>query len=73
MTSHLAAAADGNPYVAPGFDYEAHDRWVRDGNCPVVSVSKAYCEKPSGHSGRHGSPMRQPTGSYDVVWTEWER
>ena len=75
MTGHLAVDALGNPYAVPGFDYADHDRWVRDGFCPVVSVCQAYCGKRPGHSGRHGSPVQDPAAAagYDTVWAEWDR
>jgi hypothetical protein len=58
----LAVTTDGRPYAAPGFDHEAHDRWVLEGNCPVASVSKAWCGKKAGHAGRHGSPLLTAPG-----------
>jgi hypothetical protein len=70
MTSHLAVDAWGDPYEIQGFDHGAHDRWVADGFCPVVSVNKAYCGKRPGHSGMHGSPWLRPDG--DVTWLEWD-
>jgi hypothetical protein len=72
MTDHLAADAQGNPYTAPGFDHVAHDRWVRDGFCPVVSVSRAYCGKRPGHSGNHGSAIVRSADTGDVGWLEWD-
>ena len=71
MTAHLAVDAHGEPYQAPGFDYAAHDRWVRDGFCAVVSVTRAYCGKRPGHSGWHGSPLWLPDDSEH--WQEWDR
>lgn len=76
MTGHLAVDALGNPYAVPGFDYADHDRWVRDGFCPVVSVCQAYCGKRPGHSGQHGSAVMrvcEPPGASDTIWTEWDR
>ena len=75
MADHLAIDAAGNPYTATGFDHVAHDQWVRDGFCPVVSVTRAYCGKRPGHGGRHGSPVQKPAGyqEWDAAWAEWDR
>jgi hypothetical protein len=72
--SHLAVDARGEPYEALGFDYAAHNRWVADGFCPVVSASRNYCGKRPGHSGLHGSPAQKPAGyeEWDVAWVEWD-
>ncbi len=66
----LARTADGREYAAPGFDYAAHDRWVRAGHCPVVSISRAWCNRAPGHEGLHGSPYRPPDdrGSRYAEW-----
>lgn len=60
----LAVTADGREYSAPGFNHEAHDRWVLAGNCPVVSETKAWCDKKAGHypAGEHWSPLALPPG-----------
>jgi hypothetical protein len=71
VVNHLAVDVRGEPYEALGFDYAAHNRWVADGFCPVVSQTRAYCGKRPGHSGLHGSPRQEPDG--DVTWTEWDR
>jgi hypothetical protein len=75
MSDHSAVNAAGDPYDAPGFDYAAHDRWVADGFCPVVSETRAYCGKRPGHSGQHGSPAQKPSAAqgFDTVWLEWDR
>jgi hypothetical protein len=69
--AHLAVDVRGEQYTAPGFDHGAHDQWVRDGFCPVVSAGKAWCGKRPGHSGLHGSPRHGPDG--DISWVEWAR
>jgi hypothetical protein len=62
----LAVTSDGRRYAAPGFNHEAHDRWVLAGNCPVISVAKSWCDKKAGHDGRHGSPLVLPPGPGEV-------
>jgi hypothetical protein len=76
MTRHRAVDARGDPYEIQGFDHDVHDRWVAEGFCPVVSVSKAYCGKRPGHGGKHGSAVMricEPPGTSDTIWVEWER
>ncbi len=67
----LARTPDGREYTAPGFDYDAHDRWVRAGHCPVVSLSKAWCGKMNDHEEfLHGSPWLDPDfrGPHYAEW-----
>ena len=55
---HFAVNARGLPYHPAGnFDFAAHDRWVSEGHCPIVSASKAWCSLRAGHQGQHGSPV----------------
>jgi hypothetical protein len=57
---------------AGNFDFGAHDRWVREGHCPVVSGSKAWCSLKAGHLGQHGSPfIRAGTTGESFTW--WDR
>ena len=54
-----------------------HDRWVASGKCPVISVTKAWCNRPVGHSGPHGSQRvpypDQAIGKDNPAWVDWER
>jgi len=73
-TGHYATdASDGGPYRPAGaFNYDAHDRWVQAGHCPVVSWTKAWCSlAPHGLAQpRHMSPRDTP-GGRETQW--WDR
>jgi hypothetical protein len=73
----LAVTPDGHPYVNPGFDHEAHNRWVLNGNCSVVSWTKSWCDRTANHPGRHWSPLLVPpvnaADSPHVRYEEWDR
>lgn len=47
---HYAVDWIGMQYRPAGeFNWEAHDAWVEQGHCPVVSMSKAWCcNRPHG-------------------------
>jgi len=73
----LAVTTGGDPYAAPGFNHEAHDRWVLAGNCPVVSITKSWCDKKAGHAPPHWSPLLTPpvnaADSPHKRYVEWDR
>jgi hypothetical protein len=69
---NLAVTPDGREYSASGFDHVKHDRWVRAGHCPVVSISKMWCGRASGHQGRHGSPRVPAPGTEGPQYADWE-
>jgi hypothetical protein len=52
-----------------------HEPHVAAGYCPVISRSKAWCDRQPGHSGMHGSPRVphpsvpvSPTNPNRVAW-----
>jgi hypothetical protein len=68
----LARNPDGSEYEGtPGFDYEKHDRWVRAGHCPVVSIGGSWCNKPPHDDRVHGSPFI-PGEDRPARFVEWE-
>ena len=70
---HYAIDYLGNPYqAAANFNFTAHDNWVGQGHCPVVSFSKAWCSnRPHGLASPHGSPVVPgPDGKH---WQMWDR
>ena len=75
----LARTTYGTAFAAPGFDHQAHDRWVRAGHCPVVSVGRNWCYLPAGHSGKtHASPRQDPPPDFarphwsDISEDRWQ-
>ncbi len=59
-------------YVDPA-KQPAHDRWIADGHCPVISGTKAWCNLQAGHAGDHASPYitddsRPGRGQIMVHW-----
>ena len=70
----LAKTPDGQEFTAPGFNHEAHDRWVRVGHCPVVSAAKSWCSKKDGHAEPlHGSPNIPAPGREGPYYVEWDK
>jgi hypothetical protein len=70
---HYAIDYLGHQYQPAGnFDFAAHDNWVKQGHCPVVSWTKAWCgNKPHGPAVRHGSPA--VPGADGKHWQQWDR
>lgn len=52
-----------------------HERHVQAGNCPAISLARAWCCKPAGHLGLHGSPRvpnpSQPKDRMNPSYVEW--
>jgi hypothetical protein len=68
----LARTPDGAEYQGtPGFDYDSHDRWVRAGHCPVVSIGGSWCNKPPHDGPVHGS-VNVPAENRGQHFVEWE-
>lgn len=58
-----------NPYQNPN-----HKRYVEDGGCPHIHVSKAWCNLDAGHSGKHYSPtLRQKNSETGIYWGNEKR
>lgn len=53
-----------------------HEQHVQAGNCPSISIAKAWCCKPAGHAGLHGSPRiphpSQPVDPHNPRYVEWK-
>jgi hypothetical protein len=72
-SGHYAVDYLGSPYLPAGsFDFNAHDRWVRAGHCPVVSLSKAWCSnRPHDRWSDHASPYVLPGGGQETrMWQQ---
>jgi len=46
----------------------AHENWIAAGYCPVISHTKAWCDRKAGHPWLHSSP-RQPNPGEPVSLT----
>jgi hypothetical protein len=70
----LARDTSGQPYQAVNFDFDAHDKHVQAGHCPVVSFSRAWCSRPAEHPGqKHRALVNLDPGKLIFVEPgEWE-
>lgn len=46
------------------------------GLCAAISTTRAWCCRPAGHTGVHGSPRVPnpdlPVGTTNPTWVDWE-
>jgi hypothetical protein len=47
-----------NPYQDPN-----HKRYIEEGGCPKIHITKTWCNLDAGHSGKHFAPRRRHNNS----------
>lgn len=55
-----------DPYQNPN-----HIRYVEDGGCPKIHISKAWCNLEAGHPGPHWAPSARHSNSQNgLFWSD---